>query len=651
MDETDGEPKRYDADDITFIAEEYRPRPTQIDPEAAAELGDVTNAYFDGYPQLVAGEPPSTDLDTDYDGPSDVEAGSDEARLDAGIDIERDVMVSLHDDAELAVNTYRPSEVGDDGVPALLAWGMWGKDAQEAVFWLRDHPQPYQEAPFWDGSLEAGDTPYLVEQGYAHVVPDPRGIGESGGGPVKNLFDLHDAADITDLVEWIADRSWCDGTVGMIGPSSFAFSQAMAGQDPPDALEALFPIAFWFPGDYTFTGMRDTSLYNIFHGGHMYDSTHPLSLDEYDSPMTKDALDDDEFDALIETVTSDPDVKYNPKYLTAFQYPEKDPMAFDLFVNEWFQPHGAPGDISELDMPTYVGGVLPGGAHHRLYWSAFEAWERMGTPDDEKKLIVLPPGELARPWVDYQDEVVRWNDELLGDGETGILDEPAVKTYVMGVDKWTFEHDWPPERTEWTEKHLHADGSLSNDEPDGGDVSWYQPLPLDDSEVTCVTFSETMDEPLELIGPIALHLEAAIDDEDTNWIVDLVDVGPDGERQLVSQGWLRASYSGLDEDASMRGWPIHTTEQTPVNAGEIRQYDIAMAPTAAVIEEGHELRLVVRNQDDMTSQLADRGVYFLPLMRDVTHTIETDGGSYLDLPVTGRGDEIRDRLDNGAALD
>jgi predicted acyl esterase len=62
-------------------------------------------------------------------------------------------------------------------------------------------------------------------------------------------------------------------------------------------------------------------------------------------------------------------------------------------------------------------------------------------------------------------------------------------------------------------------------------------------------------------GPITLTLYAAIDQEDTNWIIVLSDVGPDvsvrtareGERDVpatlpereLTRGWLKASYRAL----------------------------------------------------------------------------------------------------------
>ena len=68
-----------------------------------------------------------------------------------------------------------------------------------------------------------------------------------------------------------------------------------------------------------------------------------------------------------------------------------------------------------------------------------------------------------------------------------------------------------------------------------------------------------------------LHLYAAIDQDDTNWIAILKDVGPDvgvqsareGEREItprlhereLTRGWLKASHRAVDPTRSLPGRP------------------------------------------------------------------------------------------------
>ena len=88
-----------------------------------------------------------------------------------------------------------------------------------------------------------------------------------------------------------------------------------------------------------------------------------------------------------------------------------------------------------------------------------------------------------------------------------------------------------------------------------------------------------------------MTLHAAIDQDDTNWIVVLKDVGPDvsvrtareGERDVptdlpereLTRGWLKASYRALDEKRSKPWKPFHKLTRasiSPVTPGEVVEY-------------------------------------------------------------------------------
>jgi predicted acyl esterase len=142
---------------------------------------------------------------------------------------------------------------------------------------------------------------------------------------------------------------------------------------------------------------------------------------------------------------------------------------------------------------------------------------------------------------------------------------------------------------------------------------------------------------MEVSGPIALYLDAAIDQDDTNWMVDLVDVDPQGHRQLVSTGQLKAKFRAIEESTSKPYRPVHPRQEpVPITPGEVVEYAITMMDTSVVFQKGHSMELIIRNQDDLLSRLGTWGVYFLPFMRDVTHTIHF-GKSRLLLPVIPAG--------------
>jgi hypothetical protein len=123
-----------------------------------------------------------------------------------------------------------------------------------------------------------------------------------------------------------------------------------------------------------------------------------------------------------------------------------------------------------------------------------------------------------------------------------------------------------------------------------------------------------MTEPLShdvlVAGPISLTLYAEIDQEDTNWIVILKDVGPDpsvrtqreGERFVpgnlhereLTRGWLKASHRAVDP-ARSKPWvpwhPLTREAQQPVTPGEINEYQIEILSTANLFKAGHRICL------------------------------------------------------------
>ena len=142
--------------------------------------------------------------------------------------------------------------------------------------------------------------------------------------------------------------------------------------------------------------------------------------------------------------------------------------------------------------------------------------------------------------------------------------------------------------------------------------------------------------PGTLTGPVALRFYAAIDSDDTNFIVDVMDVAPSGKESIVSRGYLKASYRAIDKKRSRLGRPYHPfTNPEPVNPGEICEYEIELVPTSYMFRPGNCLKLVIRNQNDLMSPFGMWGNYHLPLHKTISHKIYFDKNhpSYLLLPI------------------
>ncbi|MHB0708088.1 CocE/NonD family hydrolase [Roseomonas mucosa] len=599
----------YKGDDLDFVIKGYVAKPQEV------PFGTkVEGVLFDGYPQLIKQE---------------------SSQPQYALKAEKDIKVPMRDGIHLYTDVYRPDVEGEK-FPALLAYAGWSKDVNAAIDWLAEYPQPYFESPLWDGTLEACNFNYTVPRGFIHVIPDPRGIGNSEGYGTKPWFN---SEDVYDMIEWIAAQPWCDGKVGMIGPSAYSIMQIHGATLKPPHLVALRADECGCGTWDHFTGVIDLMApYAIVSGTHCNDSPESVPNYEY-TPLAPSTFSHPDINARLAEALAHPDFKYNTRWYSFLTNPRKFPQFFDYVLETLHPEPGAlsyrfqnEDNVDKIDVPIYLGTPW----NQRLYnFKAFDTWRTVSTPDQNKKMIVYPPGFSARPYMQYHDEMIRWNDYWLKGKDTGIMDEPPVKLFVMGINKWRFENEWPLKRTKWANYYLQPGGGLAptalgTAEPEILD----QPAPYLDPTVYCLRYrTAPFEKDTEVTGPVTLNLTAAIDIDDTNWFVDLVDVDENGREQLLSWGALKAQHRALDVEKSKPYYPVHPlAEPVPVKPGEILEYNIALMPMSCVFQKGHRLELIIRNQDDLMSRLASWGVKHLPFMRSVKHEIHF-GKSHLFLPM------------------
>jgi len=593
----------YRGNDIIMRVKGYKPMGQRVKPGT-----DVKGVLFDGYPQIIKEE---------------------ESKPVYSVKVEKDVMVPMRDGVRLATDIYRPDVEGKK-FPVLLSFFGWGKELQGMTRWMRGHLQEYYDSPFWDGSVEAGDMDYYVERGYVHVIPEPRNIGNSEGTGKSPSSMWIPREDTYDVIEWISKQPWCDGNVGMTGACGYAGTQMEAAENPHPALKAITPFLNIYPmkGTYGWTGIHDCKMFSVLTGRHGNDSS-PVP-ENTPTPPAMFSLPKEELDRRLEEALNHPDIKYNSKWYTLLKYPMRMPVIFDAYLEGFHPTPPPPSKLPEITLPTYL---ATSGIVSSHTWCTFESWESLGSK--HKKVLLWPPMSPDRPQVQYSDEVVRFMDYFLKGVDTGITDEPPLKIYVNGVNKWRFENEWPLARTEYVKFYLHPQGGLSTEpvkgtpEPD----TFAQQAPYLDPTIYGLTYrTAPLAEDVEFTGYMALYLHAAIDKDETNWLIDLIDVAPDGTRLLVSQGGLAAEHRALDKAKSKPHLPIHPRQDpVPVPPGEVTEYAIALMPTAMVIQKGHCMELIIRNQDDYLSHFGDWGVHYLPHMQTVTHDIYF-GKSHLLLP-------------------
>ena len=503
-----------------------------------------------------------------------------------GIRVEKDVYVPVRDGVRLAVNIYRPDARGK--FPALLAMGGYGKELQELLI----PPQPLYKSALWDGNIEAGDTTEIVPRGYVHVIGDVRGIGNSEG-EYPGMGTPQEGKDGADVIEWIASQPWCDGNVGMIGYSYYGGMQLRVAIEQPPHLKSIFVSHVHADAyrDSAFSGgVLSLFLYGLWDGRH---GTSGFAPKNAVSQMMK-TLPKDEFERRRRELLNHPDIKHYPNLYHLLNYPQKNPNFFDLLMNPFDGPFWRDRSIypffDKIKVPVYVVGKI-GGAQG--FWGVYAGINTI------KKLFVKPTGPEERPWREDLELILRWHDHWLKGNDTGIMDEPPIKLFVPGANRYRYEKEWPLKGAEYTDCYLRRWEGLSFEpelyqpEPD---CFLQQPLHLSAKRDSVKYVSPALPADLEVIGTAALHLFASIDQDDTNWIVKLSDVWPTGKESPVSRGWLKASHRALDAAKSKPYNPYHPHSCVePVKPGEINEYAIGLGNIVNIFKAGHRIKLEIES--------------------------------------------------------
>ena len=569
---------------------------------------------------------------------------------------ERDVYVPMRDGVKLCIDVYRPE--APDKFPALLAFAIYNKDLQGPDMADAVPPQPAW-TPLWTGPMEAGDTKFFVSRGYVHVIGSPRGIGKSEGGGSREW-------DCYDLIEWIAIQPWCDGNVGMVGISGFGAEQLAVAKKQPPHLKAIFP--FDSRGAYgEFGGFRDEYPGGVIHlfrylVGH-FSAMHqnrgaPGALPPGREKMWQEAM-------------NNPDYKIYPHvYNLIAQKGQHMPPFFNLLIDPYDNEAAVKKSEAEFDaikVPTYTGSGWYGYTY-KTHLNGCQHWYRnIKAP---KKLMLAGPAHVERPFHSFHNEILRWHDHWLKGLDTGIMNEPPVKFWVMGANEWRTASDWPLPETQWTKLYLSSWERLSPtplepasvDEVQTPDVFVQMP-PTQTGTIQKLRYiTDPLPQDVLVAGPAVLTLHAAIDQDDTNWIVVLKDVGPDvsvmtvreGEREIpknlpereLTRGWLKASNRAIDANRSLPGRPWHplTREaRKPVVPGEINEYQIEILSTANLFRRGHRICLEITCLDLPTGVAGATNAEYVPYhicsAKTVVHKIFHDRKrpSHLLLPVIPNG--------------
>ncbi len=255
--------------------------------------------------------------------------------------------------------------------------------------------------------------------------------------------------------------------------------------------------------------------------------------------------------------------------------------------------------------------------------TSFALLQAQGTTEDVR--IIINPADHGNRLVGerdfgeqaHKDELtlaIRWLDAVVQGLDTGVKDEAPIKIFVMGLNQWREEHEWPLARTIFTPYYFHGDGAKDGwlnteapaDEPPttyiydpdhpvptlGGNHSGPQdhlhiirvgPVdqrPNEGRDDVLVFTAPPLHDDTEVTGPIAVTLYAASSAPDTDFIARLIDVYPDGTAYNITEGIIRARFR-----ESIWAQP------KLLAPGHIYAYTIDLQVTSNVFKKGHRIRV------------------------------------------------------------
>ncbi len=474
-------------------------------------------------------------------------------------------------------------------------------------------------------------TPYgkavntqLAEAGYVVVSQDMRGRYASDGVfTPKFMTGYRDAEDGFDTVEWAADLPFVNGKVGVYGISYPSWASWELASVRPPHLVAMFN------GGYA-TRLTDWELGGVLRTGRvqqwLFRTLGPDLRRRKGLPPPHTPAEAGE--------SAGKDREKPLWFVPLKDMPDEYAGGCREIWHDWLDHHHR--DIfdfqkrhGEVDVPV----LHITGWHDRLVLTVdhFAGMRRNGrTPAARKaqRLVVGPwshgsqgprqVGEMdfgKSAAVDFNALMVRWFDYWLKGKPNGMMRTAPVRYFVMGENRWRTAASWPVPGTKSASFHLVSNGGangvsgsgrLVRNRPRDTDCDRYDYDPRD--PVMSLFYESCQDAPydqsrldgrkdvlvyrtrllragLRVVGRPEVVLHAASSARDTDFIVKLMDVHPDGFAHQVSYGIVRARFRNGFECPQ------------PLTPGQICQYRIPMLPTAVLFRPGHRIRLDVTSSD------------------------------------------------------
>lgn len=514
--------------------------------------------------------------------------------------VEKDRSAPMRDGVELKLDVYRPDAEGK--FPAVLLQTPYGKSGQ------------------------AGRSQNFASRGYVVVNVDSRGRFESGGQ--WDPFSAKHKTDGYDLVEWVAQQPWCTGSVGTYGLSYMGWTQWWTASQTPPSLKAMVPEVA--PPDHMLNCPYQNGVlvcWMVDWAGALSDRTpHSAGPGAYGGF----AVNREQAYRRLPYIDFDKTRNYKPtdwwrkwilqntaegEYWKAIAYQTPESYANvkvpSLAISGWFDANVPGTPANYLAMKQYGG--TPEARRPRM---VVGPWEHIINRSQTAAGVDFGPQAI----IDWDGYVLRWFDYHLKGVDNGVLNDPPVHVFVMGRNQWRAAQDWPLPGTRFTKFYLHSGGKANSSDGDGAlkteppgeqppDRYTFNPddptpsAPFANGHIdgprdisasakrrdVLVYQTPELTEDVELVGPITAKLFAATSRPDTDWMIRLSDVHPDGRALFLAEGILRARHRDPEKDGA-----FNPNRLSIIEPNQPYEYMISFwRPTGNVFAKGHRIRVEI----------------------------------------------------------
>ena len=478
--------------------------------------------------------------------------------------------IPLKDGTRLAVRLWLPQGAAER-VPVVLEYLPYRK---RDVTRKRD-----------DGTGEK-----LASYGIAYARVDIRGSGDSDG-LLRGEYTRQEQRDALEVIAWLAEQSWSNGSVGMRGISWGGFNTFQTAALQPPQLKAIMPCCFT---DNQFT---DDAHY---YGGALSNPNF------YWGTMFQSVLGAPPDPAIVGE-------RWREMWLGRLE-------ALPPIMSEWtshqrFDEHWKVGSVApnygRIRCPVYAVGGLN---DHFIDVNA-RVMAHLKVP---KKCLIgpwahnWPDAANPGPGLEWVREEVRWWEHWLKGVDTGIMDEPEMRVYVCHKTaievypddtpgEWIAEDTWPSPRLRPTVFYLNPEGlgSVAGEQKElnyrgdkivgtlrGEPDAFFFPTDLPqeqtpDDRRSLIFDGPPLSEDLDVIGNPRLKVRLRADVPIAKLAVRLNEVTPEGHSWMVSSGVLNLTHRASDE---------HPTALEP---GRIYDVDIPLVFMSQRLRTGNRLRVAL----------------------------------------------------------